>query len=153
MLTGLPAVRTAQDRFGDGKGIAEEAVRALLNGAAPLCTALAALHAAGYAHGDLGAGAILADQRGRLALRDLGHAPRADHGGSAAADTRTLAAIVYQLATGFRPAAGGPTVPAAVLNPALPESAATALDQALAGGLPDVRTLGLRLSAPSRRPS
>jgi HNH endonuclease len=153
VLTGLLAVRTAQDRFGDGKGTTEEAVRALLNGVAPLCSALSALHAAGFAHGDLAPGALLTDQRGRLALRDLGHALRADHGGSAAADTRTLAAIVYQLATGFPPAASGPTVPAAALNPALPESAATALDQALANELRDVRTLGLRLSAQSRRPS
>ena len=46
--------------------------------------------------------------------------------------------------TGFPPAAGGPPVSAAVLNPLVPDRAAEALDKALRGELRDVRGLDVR---------
>lgn len=166
VVTGLPSAATLADRFGDG-GTAEEAVRALLAGLPQLCAALGALQDAGRAHGVLDAASVMVDKRGGLALRDLGQAagsgdgsdwPAApDAGGSLAGggehdDVRALAALVYRTVTGTAPLAGpdGPPVLASTLNPAVPEGAALALTEALAGGIRDPRALARRMAPGGR---
>lgn len=136
----------------------EESVRMLFAGLPALCAALGALHDAGLAHGALDPRAILVDQSGNLVLRDLGRATAeadgaADDHGSApgkpakSGDVSRLAAIVYEAVTGVRPLTGadGPPVPASVYNPFVPDQAATALTQALAGDIVDARALARRL--------
>jgi hypothetical protein len=172
LVTGLPSTVSMLNRYGtasalattDATVLAEESVRALFAGLPTLCTALGVLHDARLTHGALDPRAILLDQRGDLVLRDLGHAttePTAtteantDKHGEPGKDTkqgdvRRLAAIVYELVTGVPPLVGadGPSVPASVYNPAVSDQAATALTQALTGGIRDARALARCLHKP-----
>ena len=172
LVTTLPSTVSMLNRYGfsgtpgttDATVMTEESVHALFAGLPTLCTALGALHDARLAHGALDPRAILADRRGNLVLRDLGHATAestATTEGSTGkpgkpghhtkdGDVRRLAAIVYELVTGVPPLTGadGPPVPASVCNPAVSDQAATTLTQALTGDIRDARALARRLHTP-----
>jgi hypothetical protein len=167
LVTTLPSAVCLQDRYGSARTpgspgraapLARESVRALVSGLPTLCAALGALHDARRAHGDLDPRAILVDSRGRLVLRDLGRAtadgtPTGQEKPTRRSDVRRLAAIVYELVTGVPPLTGddGPSVPAAVYNPAVSEQTASALTQALTGDITDARALARRLGATGPR--
>ncbi|MFC6930606.1 hypothetical protein ACFQHO_09925 [Actinomadura yumaensis] len=86
----------------------------------------------GLTHGDLTLGSILADRRGKLALRDTGRAfayfSDPSDRFAPADDVRALAELVHLIVTGRSPV---PMVSASILNPAVPEGFARALARAL----------------------
>lgn len=133
LVTETPSF-TAMGDFYDGRGRDPEGVRVLAAGLADLCLGLRTLHARRLAHGDLHLDSIVADESGRLHLRDVGRATTED--GEPAEDVRRLAELVHLVVTGRPPV---PLVSAAVLNPAVPESLARALHRALS---PDPATRG-----------
>jgi hypothetical protein len=125
LVTAVPSF-TTMAHFYVGRGRESEAVRVLAAGTAGLCEGLASLHARGLAHGSLEADSIMADRSGALSLRDAGNAFL--HPTEPAEDVRRLAELIHVTATGRPPV---PLVSAAVLNPAVPERFARALDRAL----------------------
>jgi tRNA A-37 threonylcarbamoyl transferase component Bud32 len=151
VVTSLSSATCLQDVSARAQPPAEETVRAILAGLPSLCSALAALHDAGFAHGELEPAAILVGPRGNLVLRDLGRAAKtADVARPAKADdVMVLARIVYESVTGVAPLTGanGPAVPASVCNPAVPERAAAAISKALTGSIRDARSLARQLRA------
>lgn len=153
VVTALPSVTSMRDRFAAKRTARKETVRALFSGLATLCAALSALHDAGFTHDALDAANILVDQRGNLALRDLGHATQARQSSSAdkTTDVIALARIVYECMTGIPPLTGadGPPVLASAHNPAVPEYAATTLTRALTGNIHDINGLARLLQVES----
>jgi hypothetical protein len=125
LVTALPSFTTLA-RFYGGRGREAEAVRVLAAGAAGLCKGLASLHARGLAHGALADDSIMTDRAGALFLRDAGQAFL--HPTEPAEDVRQLAELIHVTVTGRPPV---PLVSATVLNPAVPERFAHALDRAL----------------------
>ncbi|RGA00776.1 hypothetical protein DI270_033320 [Microbispora triticiradicis] len=131
LVTAVPSFTTLAG-FYDGRGREAEAVRVLGSGVAGLCEGLASLHDRGLAHGAVSPDSIMTDRAGSLFLRDAGHAfLRPDHAAEPAEpaeDVRRLAELIHVVVTGRPPI---PLVSAAVLNPAVPERFAHALDRAL----------------------
>ncbi|MEU7834740.1 MULTISPECIES: hypothetical protein [unclassified Nonomuraea] len=124
LVTAVPSFTTLA-HFYAGRGRESEAVRVLAAGTAGLCAGLASLHAKGLAHGSLEPDSIMADRSGALFLRDAGDAFL--HPTEPAEDVRRLAELIHVTVTGRPPV---PLVSAAVLNPAVPERFARALDRA-----------------------
>ncbi|MEU8194663.1 hypothetical protein AB0C10_12885 [Microbispora amethystogenes] len=125
LVTAVPSFTTLAGFYG-GRGREAEAVRVLGAGVARLCDGLASLHARGLAHGALGPDSVLTDRTGSLFLRDVGQA--FSRPAEPAEDVRRLAELIHVIVTGRPPV---PLVSAAVLNPAVPERFARALDRAL----------------------
>ncbi|GAA1716294.1 hypothetical protein [Nonomuraea bangladeshensis] len=125
LVTAIPSFTTLAQFYG-GRGRESEAVRVLAAGIAGLCEGLASLHARGLAHGSLDSDSIMTDRGGALFLRDVGDAFL--HPVEPAEDVRRLAELIHVTVTGRPPV---PLVSAAVLNPAVPERFAQALDRAL----------------------
>ncbi|MEV0146490.1 MULTISPECIES: hypothetical protein [unclassified Nonomuraea] len=125
LVTAVPSFTTLAHFYGS-RGREPETVRVLAAGAARLCEGLASLHARGLAHGALDPGSIMTDRNGALFLRDAGHAFL--HPSEPAEDVRRLAELIHLTVTGRPPV---PLVSATVLNPAVPERFARALDRAL----------------------
>lgn len=125
LVTALPSFTTLAHFYG-GRGRESEVVRVLAAGAAGLCKGLASLHARGLAHGALADDSIMTDRAGALFLRDAGQAFL--HPTEPAEDVRQLAELIHVTVTGRPPV---PLVSVAVLNPAVPERFAQALDRAL----------------------
>lgn len=126
-------------------------VYGLLHGLAGLCEALVRLHRLDVAHRQLTPAAVLAVDRGRLALRDLGLAARPFRNGEGDADHQApeqrtgagrpagphtdvyrLAAVTYHLMTGSPPDSRAPLPVAGQVLPDLPERFGRTLDAALA---------------------
>jgi HNH endonuclease len=149
VITALPSVTSMRDRFGAEETARKEEVRLLLSGLPMLCTALGALHDAGFSHDALDPASILVDQRGNLVLRDLGRATQTRQTSSAnkTTDIMALAHTIYECMTGVPPLTGadGPPVLASAYNPAVPRYAATALTRALTGDIHDTRGLARQL--------
>lgn len=125
LVTETPSFTTMAD-FYDGRGRDPETVRVLAAGLSDLCSGLRSLHARRLAHGHLRLDSIMADEGGRLRLRDVGRAIAAD--AEPAEDVRRIAELVHLVVTGRPPV---PLVSASVLNSAVPESLARALLRAL----------------------
>lgn len=125
LVTETPSFMTMGD-FYDVRDRDPEGVRVLAAGLAGLCSGLHSLHARRLAHGELRLDSIMADESGRLHLRDVGRATAAD--GEPAEDVHRLAELVHLVVTGRPPV---PLVSASVLNPVVPESLARALLRAL----------------------
>ena len=125
LVTEIPSFTTMAGFYG-GRGRDPETVRVLAAGLADLCSGLRSLHARRLAHGQLRLDSIMADERGRLRLRDVGRAIAAD--AAPAEDVRKLAELVHLVVTGRPPV---PLVSASALNPAVPENLARALLHAL----------------------
>jgi hypothetical protein len=125
LVTAVPSFTTLAGFYG-GRGQEAEAVRVLAVGVATLCEGLASLHARGLAHGALGPDSVMTDRGGALFLRDVGHAFL--HPAEPAEDVRRLAGLIHVTVTGRPPV---PLVSASVLNPAVPERFARALERAL----------------------
>ncbi|MFG2018931.1 BTAD domain-containing putative transcriptional regulator [Actinomadura geliboluensis] len=126
-------------------------VYGLLQGLAGLCDVLVRLHRLGVAHRELTPAAVLAVDRGRLALRDLGLAARPFRNGEGGSDHQApeqrtgagrpagphtdvyrLAAVAYHLMTGSPPDSRAPLPVAGQVLPDLPERFGCTLDAALA---------------------
>jgi tetratricopeptide (TPR) repeat protein len=118
----IPGISLAEELESAG-ALPEPRVRAI---GARLATALAALHGAGWVHGDMKPDNIRLDREGRASLVDFGHAEREGARGgalgtprflsperaggaaaSAAADTFALGALLFEIAVGS-PACGTP---------------------------------------------
>jgi hypothetical protein len=123
----------------------------LLQGLAGLCDALLRLHRLGIAHRGLTPAGVLAVDRGRLALRDLGLAARPFRNGEGGCDHQApeqrtgagrpagphtdvyrLAAVAYHVMTGSPPDSRAPLPVAGQIVPDLPERFGRTLDAALA---------------------
>ena len=144
LATAVPSFTTLAGFYG-GRGQEAEAVRVLAAGASGLCEGLASLHARGLAHGALTPESIMTDRDGALFLRDVGHAFL--HPAEPADDVRRLGELIHVMVTGRRPV---PLVSAAVLNPAVPEHFARALDRALSpdpAERSDIARFGMALRA------
>lgn len=123
----------------------------LLQGFAGLCDVLVRLHRLGVAHRELTPAGVLAVDRGRLHLRDLGLAARPFRNGEGGSDHQApeqrtgagrtagphtdvyrLAAVAYHLMTGSPPDSRAPLPVAGQILPDLPERFGRTLDAALA---------------------